>query len=53
VLKRFRFIIVEFHPAPAGESIPAAYEKLREAGFHSLRSETESIPFTDLFTNGD
>ena len=53
VLKRFRFIIVEFHPAPAGESIPAAYGKLREAGFHSLRSETESIPFTDLFTNGD
>jgi FkbM family methyltransferase len=53
VLAQFRFIIVEFHPAPAGESVQAAYEKLREAGFHPLRSQTQSIPYTDLFTNSN
>ena len=49
-LRRFRHIIVEFHPEPAGESVRAAYQRLREAGFASRRGAPGSLIFLDLFS---
>lgn len=50
VLGRFRYVIVEFHVEPPGESVAAAYAKLREAGFKSLGGEPQRLPFVELFT---
>jgi FkbM family methyltransferase len=49
VLQKFRHIIVEFHPEPAGESVDAAYAKLQAAGFHAARGRHGSLPFVDVF----
>lgn len=53
ILGQFRHIIIEFHPEPGGESLSAAYARLKEAGFQSLRPGTGQKfqkDFTDLFT---
>lgn len=50
ILARFRYIIIEFHPEPAGESISAAYAKLKEAGFDPLVRPAGKSFYTDLFT---
>jgi FkbM family methyltransferase len=50
LLARFRYIIIEFHTEPAGESISAAYAKLKEAGFDPLLNPAGKYFYTDLFT---
>ncbi|MGH7954001.1 MAG: FkbM family methyltransferase [Limisphaerales bacterium] len=50
VLRRFRHIIVEFHPEPENESVEAAYDKLKQAGFNSMRMQPGKFLYTDLFT---
>jgi FkbM family methyltransferase len=49
VLRRFQHIIVEFHPEPENESVNAAYAKLKQAGFSSMRTRPGKFLFTDLF----
>jgi FkbM family methyltransferase len=48
-LRRFNQIVVEFHPEPPGESVTAAYTKLREAGFASVRGGPAPFRFMDTF----
>ena len=49
VLQKFRYIIVEFHPEPKGETIHAAYDKLVAAGFRSRQTRPSQSRFTDVF----
>lgn len=49
LLRRFRFLIVEFHPEPANESVEAAYAKLQEAGFLPLQNRPRPSNFIELF----
>jgi FkbM family methyltransferase len=49
VLRQFRRILIEFHAEPAGESVRAAYERLRQAGFGSWRGQPGSFTFMDMF----
>jgi len=48
-LRRFRYIVAEFHPEPAGESVAAAYTRLGAAGFASRAGAPGVFRFTDLF----
>jgi FkbM family methyltransferase len=48
-LRRFRCVVAEFHPEPAGESVDAAYQRLREAGFASRRGGPGPFRFMDFF----
>src|SRR5581483_4445805 len=49
-LQRFRYILVEFHPVPEGESVSAAYARLREAGFSpAFGAPAGEDVFTELF----
>jgi FkbM family methyltransferase len=48
-LRRFRFIVAEFHPEPGGESVAAAYAHLHAAGFVSRAGAPGAFRFTDLF----
>jgi FkbM family methyltransferase len=49
LLRKFRYIIVEFHPEPENESVEAAYAKLKEAGFLPFRNQRGKSEFVDLF----
>jgi FkbM family methyltransferase len=49
VLGKFRYVIIEFHPEPEGESIPEAQAKLKEAGFSLLQTVPDGLRFTSLF----
>jgi FkbM family methyltransferase len=49
VLEKFRYIIVEFHPPPANESVEAAYAKLKAAGFSPVRNQWHKFEFLELF----
>jgi FkbM family methyltransferase len=53
LLKKFRYIIVEFHTEPEGETINAAYGKLKEAGFQSQHLPSGKRHYTDLFIRAD
>ena len=50
LLRKFHYIIIEFHPEPAGETISAAYAKLKEAGFDALFDHSGNYFYTNLFT---
>lgn len=50
LLRKFRYIIVEFHPVPEGESIEAAYSRLKEIGFSPWLDRRSDTDFVDLFT---
>jgi FkbM family methyltransferase len=49
LLKKFSYIIVEFHPEPENESVEAAYFKLKESGFSPLQDWRGKFEFVDLF----
>jgi hypothetical protein len=51
VLGKFRYIVIEFHPEPEGESIGQAQAKLKEAGFVLSRTTSNpgGLPSTTLF----
>ena len=53
LLRKFSYIIVEFHPEPDGETIDAAYAKLQESGFHSMRLQSgkdlSNVNTADIF----
>jgi FkbM family methyltransferase len=49
LFRKFRYVIVEFHPEPENESVEAAYAKLQEAGFLPLRNRRSKFQFVDLF----
>jgi hypothetical protein len=49
LLRKFRYLIVEFHSEPENESIEAAYSKLKEAGFLPFRKLRGKFAFIDLF----
>ncbi len=54
VLGKFRYIIIEFHPEPAGESVIEAQTKLKAAGFqlaHTLPN-AHCPGFTSVFVRG-
>ncbi len=53
VLQRFRHIIIEFHTEPENESVQAAYTKLKQAGFSSVRTQPGKFLFTDLFIRNE
>ncbi len=44
VLRRFRYLVVEFHPEPPGERLAAARARLAAAGFVALRAEAAEPP---------
>lgn len=51
LLRRFRYIIIEFHPEPENESVLSAYSKLKEAGFAPFRNqEGKGDNSVELFT---
>jgi FkbM family methyltransferase len=50
VLRRFRYLIVEFHREPSGESLAAASEALHAAGFVGRYRGPRNLPFVDFFT---
>jgi FkbM family methyltransferase len=50
VLRRFRNILIEFHPEPPEESVDRAYSRLQEAGFRSLRGRPGQFLFVDMFS---
>jgi FkbM family methyltransferase len=55
LLRRFRYLIVEFHEEPPDESVARCYDRLREAGFVGDQRGPPRRPgprdgaFTDLF----
>jgi FkbM family methyltransferase len=51
VLESFRYIIVEFHPEPVGESVAAAYSKLAACGFSGIYRGARTGLFLDFFAN--
>lgn len=53
VLRRFQHIIIEFHPEPENESVDAAYARLQQAGFSSMRTRPGEFIFTDLFIRNE
>jgi FkbM family methyltransferase len=48
-LRSFRYIVIEFHAEPAGESVQAAYARLREIGFATQPNDPPRFPFITLF----
>ena len=53
LLRKFRYLIIEFHPPPKGESVETAYSKLKDAGFVPLENRRSDTDFVDLFTRAD
>ncbi|MGA3283156.1 MAG: FkbM family methyltransferase [Verrucomicrobiota bacterium] len=51
VLGKFRYIIIEFHAEPEGESIRRAQAKFKEAGFSLLRTLRDGLRSTRLFVH--
>jgi FkbM family methyltransferase len=53
MFRRFRYIIIEFHREPHGETLAAAISKLRDAGFAACDREPRQLPFVGLFIRAD
>jgi FkbM family methyltransferase len=53
VLRRFRYLLVEFHSEPAGESVSAAFVRLGELGFVTEQARPVGVPFVALFARRD
>jgi FkbM family methyltransferase len=49
LLRKFRYLIVEFHTEPENEFLEAAYSKLKEAGFVPFQNRRSKFEFVDLF----
>jgi FkbM family methyltransferase len=50
LLRKFRYIIVEFHPPLENQSVEAAYAKFKSAGFSPLRNQWNKFEFLELFS---
>ncbi len=49
VLRAFRYLIIEFHTAPAGEALGVATTRLRESGFVNADAQPTAMPFVGLW----
>lgn len=49
VLRAFRYLIIEFHAAPAGEALAAAEARLNGCGFVRDGKSIETLPFVALW----
>jgi hypothetical protein len=53
VLRRFRYLVIEFHSEPPGESVEVVYAALAKRGFASHLGRRSAFRCTDLFARED